>query len=473
MAITKATAKPVTAPKPSSTATKAPTSTTAKKTSTGSSTTSPISRINTDAIRRAISQKMNQGLIPNLNLPAQEQAKIKDFSKAKAAEASKTPAESVGSKVALTKGVNSATAASGPSAAAATDAPKQVGPVDLSKMSMEEQYDYLQNTAIKQAGGNDKAWKTGDGELNLVGIRSFQDGKAVAAEGDKYNDTIYACRMKDGKKEVYAFDGTTDAGKWDDAKGKGMSLVDDFGRDRGVTHLADGFYKESFGVGKVSGGEQGLEQKGWVRLHGDANNDGKIQQNEKLGRGDKGYLAGADWQIQFHRGGAGDTVGETSAGCQTIKADQYDKFMGLVNEAPNKDKLSYCLTDSSKLEQPGFDVGEKKPWYQLDITQRQSQNQGSGMLAGFLGALNPDAKGRGVINDEAGGSVADKDKDITFDDQLQHSDRSKTEHSFTFRLPFGGRQHTIKFSKLPDGHGIIVTPYSGKSGRPVFGLRWP
>jgi len=235
----------------------------------------------------------------------------------------------------------------------------QAGPPDFNKMTPQEQYDYLQNTVVQQAGGDESAWKTGEGEVNLVGVRSWENGQPGGREGNEYNDTIYVARMENGEPKIDAFTASVDGGVWDPAKAQQRGFgVTSNGEWKGISHLADGHYRDTWVKGQVPLSDLGLRQAGDVRVHADGNSDGVIQNNERLGSditGDgigDGETKGAGWGIQFHPGGTGENVGQYSAGCQVIKAQEYDRFKQIIANAPNS-RFSYTLVDSSNLPQVG------------------------------------------------------------------------------------------------------------------------
>jgi hypothetical protein len=208
-------------------------------------------------------------------------------------------------------------------------------PVDFKKMGQEQQYDYLQKMTIQRAGGDKSAWKTGDREVNLIGVRSF-NGTPQGQKVDQYDDMIYVARMVDGKKTVTGFPASVDAGIQKGGQGTPY-------------RLEDGFYKDAFSRGNVSGGELGLRQVRALEVWTDANNDGMLQQSE-LDAGTR--KIGADEQLQFHRGGMG-AVGDASRGCQVIDPRCYDQFQQILREAPASQRdFSYNLTDCSTL--PGI-----------------------------------------------------------------------------------------------------------------------
>ncbi len=217
-------------------------------------------------------------------------------------------------------------------------------PPNFNSMTPEQQYNYLHDITVSMANGDESQWRTGNDEVNLIGIRSWQNGQAGTSEGNKYNDTIYAVRMHDGKPEVYAFNGTVDAGIDPGGTGYGYSGPE----GSGFSHVADGSYPigsfEKRGGGKW-GVDTTLGQSGNVNINVDFNNDGVIQDNERLNK-----TEGAGWGIYFHPGGNGENVNSWSAGCQVIRPEQYGTFQSLIQQDPNQ-KFGYTLVDSSNLPQ--------------------------------------------------------------------------------------------------------------------------
>jgi len=217
-------------------------------------------------------------------------------------------------------------------------------PPDFNNMTPEQQYNYLHDITVAMAGGDESQWRTGNDEVNLIGIRSWQNGQAGTSEGNKYNDTIYAVRMHDGKPEIYAFNGSVDAGVDPGGTGYGYSGPE----GSGFSHVADGSYPigtfEKRGGGKW-GVDTTLGQSGNVNINVDFNNDAVIQDNERINK-----TEGAGWGIYFHPGGSGENVGSWSAGCQVIRPEQYGTFQSLIQQDPNQ-KFGYTLVDSANLPQ--------------------------------------------------------------------------------------------------------------------------
>lgn len=217
-------------------------------------------------------------------------------------------------------------------------------PPNFNEMTPEQQYNYLHDITVAMAGGDESAWKTGDKEVNLIGIRSWQGGQAGSSEGNTYNDTIYAVRMNNGKPEVYAFNATVDAGI--DPGGTGYGYSDS--RGSGYSHVADGYYPDGTFVKSNNqhwGVRTVLAQASNVNINCDYNNDGVIQDDERINK-----TEGAGWGIYFHPGGSGPNVNSWSAGCQAIRPEQYGTFMNLIEESPSN-SFAYTLVDSRNLPQ--------------------------------------------------------------------------------------------------------------------------
>ncbi len=228
-----------------------------------------------------------------------------------------------------------------------TQSAGQTGPPDFNKMTAQQQYDYLKNVVIQQANGDPSAWNTEPGSVNLIGIRSFQDGSPGNTDANVYNDTIYAVTIgNDGKPQVVPFNATTDAGIHNrDSREYGG--VDDNG-NYGISHLADGFYKDTWVREYRDGKNNALIQAGDIRYHIDSNYDGIISEDEKMGTNGEGRTVNSSWGIQFHPGGDGANVGTWSAGCQVIRKEEFNDFKAIINNSTNT-RFSYTLIDSSNL----------------------------------------------------------------------------------------------------------------------------
>ncbi|MBN2359454.1 MAG: hypothetical protein JXR83_08360 [Deltaproteobacteria bacterium] len=235
------------------------------------------------------------------------------------------------------------------------------GQVDLSTMTQEQQYNYFKDLVESQGG----TWKEG-AEANIIGVRSLQDGKPVEGEGNVYDDTIFVCRMVDGEPQVESFTASTDAGAFDPiaavTNADGTRKTDDKGNelspyggtdndgDWGVSHLADGFYEDTWKIGDVPLDDKGLRQSGDIQVNFDNNYDGVISEDER-----DNQTKSSGWGIQFHPGGSGEHVNGYSAGCQVIKEQEYARFKEILTEQENAGQtaFSYLLIDSSNLPPTG------------------------------------------------------------------------------------------------------------------------
>lgn len=238
--------------------------------------------------------------------------------------------------------------ATGTQGTTGTQGATQTGPVDLSTMTQQQQYNYFQNLVESQGG----TWKDADGQVNLVGIRSFQDGKPTDGTANAYDDTIYSVRMVDGQPEVKSFTASTDAGAFDPKKNNPDNPYGgtDNDGDWGVSHLADGFYEDAWTAGATVQTDLGLRQNKDVQVHFDNNYDGVIAEDER-----DNQTKGAGWGIQFHPAEVGyddGKVGSWSAGCQVIKNDEWQGFEDVLRDSSQnygQTGYSYLLIDSSDL----------------------------------------------------------------------------------------------------------------------------
>ncbi|MFH1808405.1 MAG: hypothetical protein ABIJ09_06665 [Pseudomonadota bacterium] len=230
------------------------------------------------------------------------------------------------------------------------------------EMSQGPLYDYLQKLTVQQAAGDETAWKTGDKEINLIGIRGVVIGHAGSSGGSDYNDTLHTCRLVDGIREVQSFRASTDAGRFSDPEKLILGYHDHAGSFVGMSLLADGFYRDAFRRGEVAHGEFGLVQQGLVRLQADRHDDDGTGDHDPPITAHPVLLAGPRLQIQFHRGAEANRVGVSRAGCQAIHPQDWVPFQRVLAEAPRSQDareggqgFSYLLLDGAKLPAPDSD----------------------------------------------------------------------------------------------------------------------
>ncbi len=211
--------------------------------------------------------------------------------------------------------------------------------VQTSTQSQEITYDVLKDAVIEAAGGDESAWRTGPDEVNLIGIRSLVDGEIVEQQGNVHDDTIYAVWVdEEGEQHIEAFRSSVDAGVRTKESSYGLEFAPG---QVGNSHLANGFYRDAFEFSGIPIAgvpfTDGLRQRDDLRIHVDKNNDGVIDEHEKLGEdlnGDglaDGKTVGWGWGIYFHPSGSvNDPVNEWSQGCQVIVQEDYARFEEVI-----------------------------------------------------------------------------------------------------------------------------------------------
>jgi len=237
--------------------------------------------------------------------------------------------------------------------------PGEVGRQIISANATEaERYDYYKNVVEKNYG----VWRSGPGEMNLVGIRGMADGKQVTNKVGRSDDTVaLVWTDSEGKRHVKEFKGSVDPG-----------IVRKEMNKRGVAHLKDGSYvymlgkhkhgkselteelrkqtsrlgmdDRSFSVSE-SGHYAALRQKRPVTVYRDT---------DKKGQQGRGYIEAHEMVedrgmhgINMHYSGKQNPW---SQGCQVIAgAKEYHDFIGTIQNSTNTDDLPYTVIDASKL----------------------------------------------------------------------------------------------------------------------------
>jgi hypothetical protein len=222
-----------------------------------------------------------------------------------------------------------------------------------------ERYDLYERIVTERNG----VWRSGPGEVNVIGVRGMTDGKQVANVAGRANDTIAVAWLdKDGGKHVAEFRGSVDPGR-----GKPEN-------PRGMAHLVDGSYEYKLGrhahhkpanqelarremsaymggapdrkdlVKFHRNGYDALVQKSPVAVYRDTDRwgpgRGTIQPREMVEeRGDFG--------IHMHYTHEGNPW---SQGCQVVAgARGYVEFMRVVKGGSNTDAVPYTVVDASKV----------------------------------------------------------------------------------------------------------------------------
>ena len=148
-----------------------------------------------------------------------------------------------------------------------------------------------------------KVFKTGEYNLNLIGIRASE------LDTNTFNDVICALFKVNGEFVVFTFDATTDPG--------GYYLNNPI-NDLGTAIVKPGQYRGLWKLGEHQGKYKALVQKGPVTLYRDNNKDKKVDEGEEQTTSSAG--------INLHRANGSYKslqVGKWSAGCQVL-ADPFD-----------------------------------------------------------------------------------------------------------------------------------------------------
>lgn len=162
--------------------------------------------------------------------------------------------------------------------------------------------------------------------MNLIGVRGFWHGEAVANTFNIYNDTIFLLwKDQDSLKHVENFEASCDPGRLSQPTKKG------------VAHLIEGQY--FFSQGLHRGKYRALRQASPVRVKRYFDND-----PERL----TPYMDEGFFGINIHCGGINNEVNNWSAGCQIIKGgqkgDAWKRFDHLIYEVAPPEQIRFRYT---------------------------------------------------------------------------------------------------------------------------------
>lgn len=240
-----------------------------------------------------------------------------------------------GEKVAIAPGTLPATTETKP-AEPQTAGPNATKAQELAKvktdgMTEDQKYDHYKD--LIQAGGG--KFNDAPNARNLVSVRNPDSLDARDGKGE-YNDQMAVVwKDTDGKTHVEEFVGNTDPNRfW--SKSDSRDVDGDGTKEAG--RLPAGFYEykvdqrtlKKDGVEHV---ENALRPVNEVFVERDMNHDGVFN--------DGGQLSSADRSILFHNGKGNYDTG--SAGCQTIKKDDWDRFWKAASEGSNQENIGYTL----------------------------------------------------------------------------------------------------------------------------------
>lgn len=160
-------------------------------------------------------------------------------------------------------------------------------------------------------------FKSGDYNLNIIGIRTDHGGKVT----NKFDDVMLVFYRVGGVlvKKVYAI--TTEPGRY--------YMKEKLGNSKGTAIMVPGQYRGCWEIGKHNGKYDALVQKKAVKVYRDKNKDLVYDMDPK--KVDNGVFG-----INIHRSsqyGTSTSVDNWSAGCQVFaSAKDFKEFMGICEK---------------------------------------------------------------------------------------------------------------------------------------------
>lgn len=177
-------------------------------------------------------------------------------------------------------------------------------------------------------------FKTGDYNLNIIGIRS-DCGRKVT---NKFDDFLIVTYNANGKLNIKVYSITTEPGRY--------YMQNKLGNAKGTAILVPNQYRGCWQIGKHNGKYDALVQVKPVAVYRDSNKDMMYDYNKT----DKGLFG-----INIHRSnpyGTSATIDNWSAGCQVFaNSKDFAEFMELCNEQRKRygNSFTYTLLDEKDL----------------------------------------------------------------------------------------------------------------------------
>ncbi len=174
-----------------------------------------------------------------------------------------------------------------------------------------------------------------EGAVNIVGIRSMTDWRPVVPHDNTYDDWICVVWRENGRKRCLGWKATLDPGHYKSSDN--------------VSHVENGQWRYKLGThtGRSKTAYPAVQPFlvwWWYRLPGKARN----RKGTTKDMGD-----GTVSKVNIHAGGNGESVGNTSDGCQVFHLDRgaepWTTFIAIVQKATNQDDIPYTLIESSML----------------------------------------------------------------------------------------------------------------------------
>lgn len=179
-------------------------------------------------------------------------------------------------------------------------------------------------------------FKSGDYNLNIIGIRTDQGGKVT----NKFDDILILLYRVNGELVKKVYNITTEPGRY--------YMQYKLGNAKGTAILVPGQYRGCWMIAKHNGKYDALCQRKAVSVYRDGNKDSKYDLLPKSI--DTGIFG-----INIHRSNPNVTsteVNDWSAGCQVFASPRdFKEFMGICEEQRKRygNSFTYTLLDETDL----------------------------------------------------------------------------------------------------------------------------
>jgi hypothetical protein len=190
-------------------------------------------------------------------------------------------------------------------------------------MTEAQKYDHLKALAEQNGGRFD----TATNQRNIISLRNQTNTKANGGKGVYDDKTYVAWTDSSGRKRVSEYNSNTEPSSQYTGR-QGVDANGDGRRDLG--RLPQGFYEYRVERGHSQFGNV-LRPTRATNAERDTNHDGLFNDNR---------FASAGQTMLFHKGGNNNTG---SAGCQTMRPADFDRFWRDVTGGGNTSRIGYTL----------------------------------------------------------------------------------------------------------------------------------
>ncbi|RJG42494.1 hypothetical protein [Motilimonas pumila] len=238
-------------------------------------------------------------------------------------------------------------------------------PLDISQYSAEQKYDFLKHLvdhSQQHFGHADEAnyqFKTADGQMNLIALRGFKNGKPCSSNNQEFDDTLFVAYQQAGAKQVQEFKLSTEFGN----AGTGLLMP---GQHRYYLnfHKKTKPHQSLANANTYPSGKKyrALNPYGTgVEILRDLNRDFSKNSNEQLERSQTHNL---------HYGGNSNNPQSWSEGCQVIQG--WDNYKALI-KLLESDHTIFGTATNELSDVNSANDGERPLIYTLLETQEPTQ----------------------------------------------------------------------------------------------------